>query len=180
MALIAIRVEQYLNSLDHSARWDNTDGATAPATDIPDELPDLPDPNEPDDQQPNKNKTHKFQTVTARIAAARNLPKAQAQVVARLENPELYADYQRSGVAKSYNDLVAAEIAKGCNPTVARQRVDYAYPQAARASIAKSASASEFMASVDEIKKAHNCSRTEAMALARREHPEEFARFQNV
>jgi hypothetical protein len=174
-------VEQYLNSLDHSARWDNSEGANSPASSLSSEPGGEPDdePDEPDDNTPAK-KNHKFETVVRRIAAERGLPKAQALAAARKENPELYQSYQNSGVAKSYADLVAAEIQKGCSPTVARQRVEYAHPDLARASIAKSVRASEFMAGVDAIKKSQNCSRTAAMALARREHPEEFERFQNV
>ena len=87
-------------------------------------------------------------------------------------------------MAKSFGDLVEAEIAKGCSPTVARQKVAYAFPQAARESresIAKHESGvSGIYGRVDEIKKVRGCSRVEAMSAARRENPDLYWRFENV
>jgi hypothetical protein len=145
---------------------------------------------------------HKFQTVTARISAARNLPLTTAAQVARKENPELFADYQSKpylqgnlagqpspiiasiGIvtAPSFDRLVQAEVAKGCSENVAKQRVAYSHPHLARESIAKSEGGDvvAFMNAVTEIQKRDDCSRVEALRKARVEHPHKFGRYQNV
>jgi hypothetical protein len=99
--------------------------------------------------------------VIQRIAAARNMPRAAAAVVARRENPELYQSYQDSGLqgnaeqtnqqlvipsatmVKSSNDFEAAvqlEIQKyGISREAAEQRVSILHPTAAQGHITKSA-----------------------------------------
>jgi hypothetical protein len=127
--------------------------------------------------------THRFESMVLMIRDRDNVPMAEAARRARKEFPTLYDDYQASGgaaVSKSYSELIADEIANGCSDTVARQKIAYAHPHLARESIAKSASVSDFMTRVSEIKKRDGCSRVEAMTRARREDPAAFRRFENV
>jgi hypothetical protein len=130
--------------------------------------------------------THRFEAMVDEVARRDGVSRPAAFRRARQQYPTLFRDYVASGgpaASKSYSDLVEAEVRKGCSPTVASQRIAYAFPQAARESresIAKSARVSEFMSAVDEIKKREGVSRVEAMARARRENPEAFERFQNV
>jgi hypothetical protein len=127
---------------------------------------------------------HRYEAMVNEIARRDNVPKTVAAARARREFPDLYDDYQASvGVKKTYEQLIGEEIKKGFSDLVARQRIAALYPVAARETITKSAASAsvrEFMAKVDEIKKARGCSRTAAMSAARREHPDLFARFENV
>jgi hypothetical protein len=160
------------------ARWaddpdgTNTDAATLAAT-------------PPGDDGEETDAAAKFDALTRMIASRDGVSLEVAAARARKEDPALFAAYQSSGnVAKSFSELIADEIRKGCSPLVARQKINYAYPALARASResrAKSESGvAEFMACVSEINKRDGCSRTAAMMRARRENPAEFSRFQNV
>ena len=122
------------------SRWDNSEGVNADAS----ELATTPPGDEPD--QP-KQRRHKFETMVNNVAQRDGVTKAVAAARARKEYPELFEDFQNSGgVAKSFSELIADEIRKGCSDVVAHQRVAYEFPQAARESIAKSESGvSEFM-----------------------------------
>jgi hypothetical protein len=166
--------------INSQSRWDNNAGMNADAATLAAAPPgDGTDNGQPDDEQA----AAKFDALVREIAARDKIPLAQASVRARAEHPEAYAALNRTDTTKSYRGLVEAEIAKGFSDTVARQKVAYAFPQAAResiATIAKSARVSEFMNAVNEIKKARGCSRTAALSTARREHPDLFARFENV
>lgn len=137
-----------------------------------------------DNEQPdNETAAAEFDAFVHQIAARDGIPLDQATTRARQEYPDEFAALNRTGVAKSYRELVAAEIAKGYSDTVARQRINYAHPELARESIesiAKGSRVSEFMSVVDAIKKRDGVSRVEAMARARREDPQRFERFQNV
>jgi hypothetical protein len=90
----------------------------------------------------------------------------------RQEYPDIAHGYDDL-TSKSYNSLVQAEIAKGCSPVVAAQRVCHLYPDAAQSAISKSADsdAARFMKVVIDIMQRDRCSRTEAMTKARREGP---------
>jgi hypothetical protein len=155
------------------SRWHGEDGLDAPASTLRTTPPGK-----------DKSNKHRFETMVDMIARRDGVPKSVAASRAREEFPDLFDDYQNSvGVSKSYSDLVAAEIRKGCSPVVAAQRVATLYPAAARENIVKSAaspSVAEFMARVDEIKKDRGLSRTAAMSAARCEHPDLYERFENV
>ncbi len=139
--------------------------------------------NDDEDQRSRKvAKRHKFESVVDRIAERDGVPKTKAASTARSEQPTLYEDYVSGGdVAKNYNDLVAAEMRKGCTAEVSASRVQNFWPHLAKAAIAKSnTGAAAFVACVDSIMKTQNCNRTDAMQRARVLHPNEFRRFQNV
>lgn len=145
---------------------------------------------------------HKFQTVTARIAAARGVPMTKAAQLARIENPELFADYQRKGElhgnaqgqalvvpstgmvksSPSFEHAVQLERqAYGLSKEAAAQRVCEASPGLAREYIAKNESeAADFNSYVTKVMVRDNInSRTQAMQVARRERPD-LAHFGNV
>jgi hypothetical protein len=158
--------------------------------DIGDAADDAPEPDEDefddesddgDDEDRKVRKRHKFEALTDFVANRDGLTKSKAMEIARRDYPDVYASYQAAPVAKSYDALVDAEIKKGCSPTVAAQRVGYAFPDLAKSSIAKSKSnVVEFVKCVDQIQARDDCSRTEALSKARLEHPTAFAKFQNV
>jgi hypothetical protein len=122
-----------------------------------------------------------FDALVREVAQRDGIPLAEAARRARQENPDVYDAMTRTDVAKSFNEMVADEIGKGFSHNVARQKVSNAYPQAARESIAKSqADVADFMCCVTAIQKRDQVNRTTAMARARKAHPSEFSRFQNV
>jgi hypothetical protein len=85
-------------------------------------------------------KRHRFEAIVDRISREEKVPKTVAMTRARRRHPELYVSYQEhTGVAKSYDAIVAAEIRKGCSPVVAAQRVALLHPIAAQDKFAKSA-----------------------------------------
>jgi hypothetical protein len=87
------------------------------------------------------------------------------------------------GSTLTYEKAVATEIAKGCSPLVAEQRVLATYGNTLpRSSVAKGDDTvtTHFMKCVDSIMLRDNCDRTDAMRKARQENEAEFAMFQLV
>jgi alpha-glutamyl/putrescinyl thymine pyrophosphorylase clade 1 len=165
-------------------RWkDDPDGT---ATDAATLDPSFDEADEADQPQKAPAPKHRFESMVAMIAQRDNVPLRVAATRARREFPTLYDDYQASvGVKKTYEQLIGDEIRKGCSDRVARQRIAALYPAAARESresIAKSESGgvAEFMARVSEIMERDGVSRLTAMGRARKVHPDEFAKYQNV
>jgi len=153
--------------------WDN--GTEADDEDDVDSADDDDDKQDDDDDDLDK--------VAARIAARSGRSKTESLSKARELRPDLYQKAQRGAAKKSFAQLVETEIAKGCSPIVAAQRVATLYPDiAARGDdIAKANDAvGRFLAKCNEVMQARGCSRTEAMQVVRRAHPREFSRFQNV
>lgn len=168
--------------INDGRRWkDDPAGTASDASTLDPSFGDEPDEVAETERE---GKRHRFETMTAMIAQRDNVPLRVAATRARKEFPTLFADYQNSvGLKKTYEQLIDDEIRKGCTDTIARAKVAYAFPQAARESgesIAKSASVSEFVAAVDAIMKRDGCSRVAAMTAARKAHPDLYARFENV
>jgi hypothetical protein len=128
--------------------------------------------------------THKWAAKVRHIQARDKVTPAEATRRARVENPVLYADYQRSGLKGNarHQDLIADEVRKGFNPTVAAQRVLHLYGSAGAPDLMKGDTlTTRFMRCVDKVIKRHpGMSRMEAMQAARERNPRLFARFQNV
>src|SRR5262249_33916717 len=83
--------------------------------------------------------------------------------------------------SRSYQELVSREMARGCNETVAKQRVMEAYPDAHRDRIAKRDAREGddvFLTAADILAEQTGCSATEAMTLVRQANPMAFAKFQ--
>jgi len=115
-----------------------------------------------------------------KIASREKVSRTEALTRARLRRPDLLSDPVTKSAA-SYDELLKAEIKKGCLREAAAARVALLYPEAAKAQIAKSESdVSAFMRNVDQTMRACGCSRTVAMQKVRKEAPEAFDRFQNV
>jgi hypothetical protein len=121
------------------------------------------------------------------------IAKTEAMGRAREEFPDDYQRHQRfhsdpiSAQAKSapvtFEDLVAAEMRKGCNENVAAQRVVTMYGGAVlRDRLSKSAAEinDTFADVVEGIFDAEGCSRTEALRKARLSSPRLFKALQNV
>lgn len=148
---------------------------------------------------------HKFETVVSRIHHARGVPMTEAARLARVENVDLYNDYQGKGelhgngegqqlvidspgtmvkASASFEHAVQLEQQQfGISHEAAAQRVCEANPDLAREHIAKSTGGpvARYMQLVDEIKKRDNCERHLAMSRARREFPDDtYAAFENV
>jgi hypothetical protein len=79
------------------------------------------------------NQRHKFEALALKVKNDNGIPMSTALAQARMQFPEVFADYQRwrrngsNGIGKrapaTYEDLVAAEMAKGLNAECAAQRV---------------------------------------------------------
>jgi hypothetical protein len=78
-----------------------------------------------------------FEQTVTEIQKRDNCTATQAMAKARNENPEGFANYQAEPKHGDFDVLVQAEIAKGCSPSVAAQRVGMKYPDAAAAVIEK-------------------------------------------
>lgn len=142
------------------------------------------DDNEDDDFDKIAKQT-KFEAMANKIANDEGVSKDKAMTLARQRFPDLYRGFQGiEDTQKSYRALVGREIAKGCSETVARQRVAYAHPHAAREQIEKGVTANSdvaaFMAKVDAAMQTYGVSRTEGMQIVRRSRPDLFAKFRNV
>jgi hypothetical protein len=127
---------------------------------------------------------HRFESKIRNIMARDKVQPAEAARRARVENPVLFADYQRSGLQghASHQALVTAEMRKGFSRTVAEQRIMHLYGNTAGPTLTKGDTVTtRFMRCVDTVMKRHpGMSRMEAMQAARERNPRLFARFQNV
>jgi hypothetical protein len=144
-----------------------------------DDSDDESDDNTKRGRAPDLAKATKFQSMVDLTAREQGVSKTEAARRVRQEYPDIAHGYDDL-TSKSYNSLVQAEIAKGCSPVVAAQRVCHLYPDAAQSAISKSADsdAARFMKVVIDIMQRDRCSRTEAMTKARREDPARFAKYQ--
>jgi uncharacterized protein YoaH (UPF0181 family) len=77
-----------------------------------------------------------------------------------------------------FEALVQEEIRKGSPASVAAQRVGLKYPDAAASVMAKGKT--PFETEVDNIQEQDGCSRSEAMARARKKHPVKFAHYNEI
>lgn len=131
------------------------------------------------------------QTVSA-IQRRDNCSGTEALSKARKEHPDAFETFRGIRPKKStkktdddeddFDELVEREKARGTPGAIAGQRVLQKYgatPDAAR--IQKSASATaDFMAEVDTVMIAKRLTRTAAMSEVRRNHPDLFAKYQEV
>lgn len=88
----------------------------------------------------------------------------------------------KSGYGDAFDALVQDEIARGCPPNIAGQRVILKHgtrPDAAR--IQKSqGNAADFMHEVDRTMLAKRCTRQSAMQEVRKCHPDLYSQFQEI
>jgi hypothetical protein len=149
-------------------------------------------------------KRHRFISRVEHIADRDGVSKTEATTRARREFPETYTDFQdhlsrRSNqpqqmvrgyhgthvgkaAASSYEELVSAEIRKGCSMEIASQRVAQAHGfRALDSRIMKSSNlAARFQKRVDRIAEELGCDLTEACQIARRADPLLFKAMQIV
>lgn len=128
--------------------------------------------------------THKFETVTQRIAAERDLPLAEAAVAARKENPVLFANYQQSGLvgnaAASHQALVTAAMSKGHSEIVAQRQALHALGSPPWGLEKRDDSTVRFMDLVTKVMERDGLQRTDAMRKVRLAHPALAKRFAEV
>jgi hypothetical protein len=134
-------------------------------------------------------KRHKFEAMTDKISREDGVSTTEAMSRARKLYPDLHASFQqynpanpdayspRMNAQKSYRTLVNEEIAKGCSPVVAGQRVMQLHGIGANSNgrITKADNAmAEFNDLVSEYQAIHGCDRLTAMTATRKryaEHP---------
>jgi hypothetical protein len=151
-------------------------------------LADLEEADHDEDEaieNPDWTKQPKFDRRVREVAARDGVGMVEAMRRARKQFPADFFALQHQPIGKSasftYEDAVAAEIAKGFSPTVAKQRVQHAYGATLpHSSIYKSleTATTPFMNRCDEIMARDKCDRITAMRKARLEHERDFAMFQ--
>jgi hypothetical protein len=124
---------------------------------------------------------HKFETVTQRIASDRDVPLTHAAQLARKENPELFADYQRSGLvgnaAASHQALVTAAMAKGDNRVVAEQKALHALGAPPFGLQKRDTPAVRLERLMSKYMAHHDVERTEAWRAMRKRYPKLMAKL---
>jgi hypothetical protein len=120
-----------------------------------------------------------FEQTVAEIQKRDACTATEAMAKARKENAAGFANYQANETNADFDSLVAAEIAKGCAPSVAAQRVGLKYPNAAAAMIAKK-DKHPFEKLVDAIMEQDGVTRSVAMSRARKQEPVKFAHYQGL
>jgi hypothetical protein len=136
---------------------------------------------------------HKFEALVSHIANDQGCPKSEAMAIARQHYPDVYRSYQRhtsnSDTSKrapsSFEDLVNAEMAKGCNREIAGQRVAQlhgfrAFDNGSRITKRRGDLLYEFQKRVDEIMYKDGVDATEATRRARMEDPALFRAMQRA
>ena len=118
------------------------------------------------------------QTVTD-IRKRDNCTRTVALAKARHEAPDAFEAYEGGPDDQDFDTLVAAEIQKGSPAAVAGQRVLASNPNLASTVIAK-AGKTPFETEVDNIQEQDGCSRSEAMARARKKEPTKFQHYQEA
>ena len=108
-----------------------------------------------------------FEATVTDIRKRDNCSRTAALAKARQEHPDAFEAFQSGDADADFDALVAAEIAKGSPAGIAAQRVGLRYPNAAAAVIAKKEK-TPFETEVDNIQEQDGCSRSEAMARARK------------
>jgi hypothetical protein len=140
------------------------------------------------------NSRHKFEALALKVKNDNGIPMSAALAQARMQFPEVFADFQRwrgvNGIGKrapaTYEDLLNAEMAKGLNAECAAQRVAQMYGFRALdfRSLSKRQQAS--VVAEDELMKraqAHweadpTASRTDALRAARQSSPRLYRALQ--
>jgi hypothetical protein len=133
---------------------------------------------------------HKFDALRDKIKNDRGVPATTAAHMARTEFPDVFADYQDHGkqiynkrAPTTYEDMVEAEMAKGCNRVTAGQRVLHAYGTSLpHRNISKAAVAQhDFDERAQDIYQDDtSLTRCEAMRKARLDNPGLYKRMQRV
>jgi hypothetical protein len=136
------------------------------------------------------NSGHKFESLAAKIKNDRGVPLSEAMAQARQEYPDTYRDYQRwhETLGKrgptTYEDLVNAEMAKGCNREVASQRVAQlrGFPALDHRNMAKTEATAivaedQLMKAAQEVWEDTSLSRCEALREARKSNPGLYRRM---
>jgi hypothetical protein len=129
--------------------------------------------------QRNRLSAEDFEQAVAEIRKRDNCSRTDALAKARKEAPEAFATYCDGSTNADFNALVAEEIAKGCPPAVAAQRVSLRYPDAAATVITKQ-DKHPFEKVVDAIMEQDGVTRSVAMARARKKEPVKFAAYQEA
>jgi hypothetical protein len=137
---------------------------------------------------------HKFEALVSHIRNDRGVPASEAMAIARREFPDTYRSFQQhtnnsGSTAKrapsTFEDLVNAEMAKGCNREIAGQRVAQlhgfrAFDNGSRITKRRGDLLWEFQKRVDEIMYKDQVDATEATRRARQEDPRLFAAMQRA
>jgi hypothetical protein len=131
-----------------------------------------------------------FDTFTQHVKQRDGLTSMEAMTRARKENPELFRRSQGStttlttkrAASPSYESLVAEQIAKGCSPNLAAQRVAQAHGYPAvynRSRISKSeVLADGFAKRAEDLAYEEGLSLCDAMRKLRLSNPRKFERMQ--
>jgi hypothetical protein len=120
-----------------------------------------------------------FDETVANIAKRDRCTRQVALAKARHENPEAFEAYQSGPVNEDFDRLVELELATGVSLDIAKQRVGIKHPGAAASVMAKQEK-TPFETEVDNIQEQDGCSRSEAMARARKKHPVKFAHYNEI
>jgi len=122
-----------------------------------------------------------FQDVVEYVQERDHCSRSAALTKARQEAPEIFQAWQDGPRPnRDFDKLVRAEIAKGCSPAVAAQRVGLMHPDLTATAVNKFEKKrdSAFDDVVEKIAKAEKVSRSEAMVRARKRNPKAFAAYQ--
>jgi hypothetical protein len=150
-------------------------------------------------------KRHRFESRVDHIQHRDGISKHLAMSRARVEHPVAYTDYQdhlarrstsqqhmvrghnliaKSAASTTYEDLVSEQIAKGCSPELAAQRVVNLHGYRALDTRMFTETAEDitkrFQREVEKIMYEDGCDATEATRLARIENPTLFKALQLV
>jgi hypothetical protein len=151
-------------------------------------------------------KQSKFEALVDHVAQRDNVPKHIAMQTARHQYPQSYTTYQRqlsdrssrrqamargyhlmaakSAASTTYEDLVSEQIAKGCSPELAAQRVVQLHGNRALDTRMFTKTAEDitkrFQREVEKIMYEDGCDATEATRLARIENPLLFKAMQII
>jgi hypothetical protein len=155
-------------------------------------------------QPQGRTKRHRFDSRVEHIKQRDGVSKTEAMSRARVEHPVLYSEYQNwladrstsrqhmtrghnligKGASTTYEDLVSEQIAKGCSPELAAQRVVqlHGYEAMRNRMFTKTAEdiTKRFQREVEKIMYEDGCDATEATRLARIENPTLFKALQLV
>jgi hypothetical protein len=135
------------------------------------------------------NQRHKFEALALKVKNDNGIPMSTALAQARMQFPEVFADYQRwrrngsNGIGKragpaTFEDLVNAEMAKGLNAECAAQRVvqQHGFRALDHRSLSKREAVSvvaedELMKRAEDIYQNSELNRCESLRAARQQSP---------
>jgi hypothetical protein len=139
---------------------------------------------------------HKFEALVDKIKNDQGIPRSQAMAMARMQFPDVYASYQDhtngngngstfKRAPATYEQMVEAEMRKGCNREIAGQRIAQlhgfrAFDQPSRITKRRDGLLYTFQKRVDQIMYQDGVDAAEATRRARMEDPRLFSAMQRT